>query len=105
MAVGPPGEAAVRAGAVDAGVELPEEFSGGSVEGNDFLFGGDGVEDAFDDDGSGFEAAGFAGVELPCELEVCDVGAIDLLEGGVVGVAGVASGGKTGSSSPSRTKR
>src|ERR1700751_1919817 len=47
----PIGEAAIRLRAFYAGIEFPQNFAGGGVEGENFLRGGDAVENAVDDQG------------------------------------------------------
>jgi hypothetical protein len=79
----------LRAG--NAGIKFPKEFSGGGIEGEDFLGRRDAVEDGVDDDGAGLQAAGCAGVEGPGDLEIFHVIAIDLGEQGVVGVVEIAA--------------
>ena len=94
FAVGPVGEAAVDAagaGAVVLGVEAPDEFSGFGVEGGGVDGVGGEVDEAVDDDGVALDGvAGVAGFPGPGDFEVADVGAVDLVEGGVVGAGVVA---------------
>jgi hypothetical protein len=63
---------------IDGGVEGPEQLSGGSVESDDLAQGRVSVQDASDDERVGLETTFFAGVELPCNFELGNVGAIDL---------------------------
>lgn len=78
----PVGQAAIGLRAVDAGIEFPEKFAGGGVQREDFLRRSDAVENAVDDQGIGLETARFGGVKGPRNLELGDVGAIDLCERG-----------------------
>ena len=90
FAVGPVRHAAVGLGAGDAGVEGPLELAGGCVEGDYFFARRIGVEGAADDERVGLQAADFAGVEGPRDLELADVCAVDLGEMGVVVAGGAA---------------
>lgn len=82
--VGPVAETTCGLQAGGSGAEGPEIFSGGCVERDDFLRWGEAEENAADDQRIGLEAAGLLGVEAPCDFEFVDVGAVDLMEGGVV---------------------
>ena len=83
FSVRPVHEAAIRAGARDAGVEQPELFAGCRVDGEGLVRRRVAEECAPDDDGLGLRVALLAGVVLPRELERGDVAAIDLRERGV----------------------
>ena len=87
----PVGETAIGLGAFDAGIEFPEQFSGGGVEREDFLRGSDAVENSVNDERIGLQAAFFVGVEGPGDLEFADVVAIDLSERRVVIIFGIAA--------------
>jgi len=83
----PESQTAVRLRTRDSGVESPDRFAGGGIEGEDLLRGRDPVEDAFNDDGARLKATGFLGVVGPGYGEVGDVGSIDLRQWRVVHVA------------------
>ena len=84
LAVGPIGHPARRLVAANAGVELPNNFAGCSVEGNKLLRRRVGVKRAPHDERIVLDAALFAGVEAPRQFEQLHVGPVDLLELGIM---------------------
>ena len=90
-AIGPVGEATgTLAGGF--GIPGPDEAAGGAVERDEFAAGRVAVDQAIDDEGVGFEAAAAIGTIVgPGNLELGDIGAIDLFEGRVARVLGVAA--------------
>lgn len=73
-------------------IEIPEKLAGARVESDDPQTGGGGVDDAVDEEGIAFHLRTFifvVRIELPGELELGHVLAVDLLEGGVVVIAPV----------------
>ena len=92
MAVGPIAQAArwlsgaANGGVVhfDSGIEEPETLAAGGIEREDFAAVGEPVERAANDQWVRLEIAFLAGVINPGLLEMRDVGAINLPEGGIV---------------------
>ena len=86
-AVAPVRQAAIGLRPANAGIKFPEKFSGGSVQGKDFLHGGDAVQNSVDDDGAGLQTTFFSGIEAPRELEILDVFPVDLRERRIVRIS------------------
>ena len=84
LAVGPVCEASRRLAVFDSGVESPEQFASGAIEGDDFSGEGIAEEHATDYKGIGFQVAFFSRVELPGNLELGNIGAINERERRVV---------------------
>ena len=66
------------------GVEGPDWFAGGGVQGNDFAVGRCRIEHSVEDQGVGLKLADIAGVVGPGDFQLLDVGFVDLVEGRVV---------------------
>src|SRR5258708_14711547 len=83
-ATAPVGEPAVRLGSAYAGIELPLQLPVSSVYSKDLLRRRNSVENSVHFERAGLQAAGFAGVVGPGNLQLIDVGFVDLGESRVV---------------------
>ena len=84
MAFAPIRNPAIRLAPIDLGVEGPQQLPGGCVQSYRLQLGGKRVKNSVYDDRRGLHSARFAGIELPRHMELCHVGAVDLLQAGVM---------------------
>ena len=70
VAIAPISQAAIGLGPTNARVKFPEKFSGGGVQGKNFLRGSNAVQNAVDNDGVRLQAALFTGIKTPGDLQI-----------------------------------